>query len=71
VTWQTNCLGILGGSPHQCEPSVISSTEALNYGPLPDGTTIVTTSTIGTGSTANMFLTSGTHKGPATIHHHQ
>jgi hypothetical protein len=69
ISWQTNCLGILGGSPHQCEPSITSSTEQLKYA-LPDGKTIVTTNTYGTGNVANMFKVGTVHKGPATVHQH-
>lgn len=71
VAWQTNCLGLLGASnQHQCPPSIISGTEALTYTPLPDGTSVATTHTYGTGSASNMYLIGTVHQGPATVHHH-
>jgi hypothetical protein len=72
VQWQTNCLGIpsLGATNgHQCEPSVFSSTQGLNY-TLADGRVITTTNTYGTGSTSLMFRVGSPHHGPATINHH-
>lgn len=70
IEWQTNCLGLLGGSPHQCEPSYISGTHQLNYGPLPDGRTVVTTNSYGTSSTSVMVKIGTVHKGPVTMHNH-
>jgi hypothetical protein len=72
VQWQANCLGIpsLGGTPHQCEPSVFSSTQGLNY-TLSDGQTIVTTNVNGSTDTSKMFhVGTGPNHGPVTINHH-
>ena len=71
VAWQTNCLGILGGvTAHQCEPSLFSSTNGLNYGPLPDGNTVTTTTVHSTTDTSDMVKLGSAHKGPVTMHHH-
>jgi hypothetical protein len=75
VEWQTNCLGVgsLGGTPHQCNDSVISSTKRLIMGETaPDGRSpqVDLVTTYGTSSASKMFMVPSSSVGPKTMHVH-